>query len=630
MDAATAFELGRKTMKIADKIIKFVKEDNEKSFGLDEVVCAKLEGNDPIPGRAGALLVIDFTSKDGYLSIHLEQGKSFTRTELTANPFPVSSHLWNGPDLLKKTKYRSMLASLFHDLIWSHKGELAQAFGITIEEVLEWGNGVLYSLWIYASGKSLLGKIEARLAWSVCDFSKGWYHDAKELLGLHSVLFALLLLSGCGTPPDWHVTEVTGTNAVLRAMGKEQRVEVVAPATEAPTGIESEVVSAPSAKAWKDCRYSSNWNGSNASKRMMNMVSPKFSDAKFQEYLEWQISIGCDHVHLLMVNEADGEGAGYDVLTDASAKKTALQRVAKIRARGLGIVAWIVADDSDGYRRKIFSDPAKYADGLKDYMPYLSYVVLGLEMDEGEGSAAKWKALRDAVKAAGWDGKFATHHTSGKSTHAGLGTIVMDQLDPSCTTSDIKSSVKALRAKGYEVNGFEYSRGPDASKAKAAIEAGAFGVGNWKGSAATVTTPAVETPAAATADEVDFASLDWCWGGFKGGSAKEVSGCQIGSLKVSGGNMSYKWVAGGCEKLGATSREDADHTPCALFCKIYGKWKGGKWEWISTSRTTRGLKNIEDGYGGWDKTAISKASEYAFVIVSVDGKKRSNVITARK
>lgn len=629
-------------MKIANKVVKYIKEDNSASFGLDEAVAATLYGDNvafvkiPFYRKEYRYVPIsEYTTKDGSLTIAPiinvdENGADIYGICVTVHPFPASSHLWNGPDILPNTRYRSMLASLFHDLIWEHRRELAEAWGVSEKDVLGWGDGVLYAVWMYASSDSFVGRIEARIAWQTCEYAKGWYHDAKKLIGLHSILFALLLMSGCGTPPDWYVTEVTGTNAVLRAMGKEQRVEVVAPATEAPAGIESEVVFAPSAKAWKDCRYSSNWNGSNASKRMMNLVSPKFSDAKFQEYLEWQISVGCDHCHLLLVNEGDGEGAGYDALTDSSARKTALQRVAKIRARGLGVVAWIVADDSDGYRKKIFDNPSKYADGLKDYMPYLSYVVLGLEMNEGEGSSAKWKSLRDAIKKAGWDGPFATHHTSGNSAHAGLGTIVMDQLDPSCTTSDIKSSVKALRAKGYEVNGFEYSRGPDASKAKAAIEAGAFGVGNWKGSAATVTTPAVEVPAAATADEVDFASLDWCWGGFKGGLAKEVSGCQIGSLKVSGGNMSYKWVKGGCEKLGASSSTDADHTPCALFCKIDGKWKGGKWEWVSTSRTTRGLKNIEDGYNGWDKTAISKATEYAFVIVSKDGKKRSNVITARK
>ena len=234
-----------------------------------------------------------------------------------------------------------------------------------------------------------------------------------------------------------------------------------------------------SSKPWRECRKSSNWDGANASRRMMNAVSPKFSDAKFRKYLDWQVSLGCDHVHLLLVNQGDGEGSGYDCLADAGHRAVALSRVREIRSRGLGVVAWVVADDSNGYLRNIFADPKKYAQSLADFFPHLSYIVLGLEMDEGEGSSAKWKALRDAVRDAGWTGPFATHHTSGKYGHAGLGEIVCDQLGPECTASQIKSSVKSLRRKGFEVCGFEYSRGPDRAKAQAALDAGAFGCGNW-------------------------------------------------------------------------------------------------------------------------------------------------------
>ncbi len=622
MDAAAALKIGGKAMKVAEKVIKYVKTDNEATFGLDEEVSVVLFGED-IALILGGGCVEEITTADGSLTITPIENTYYPgwAVRVTAHPFPASSHLWNGPDLLKNNKYRSMLASLFHDLVWEHRTEIAKAWNVSETAVLSWGNGLLYALWMYASESSVTGRIEARLAWSVCEFSKGWYHSLKKLLGLHCLAFALLL-AGCGTPPDWTVAEISGTNAVLRAMGKEQRVEVVAPTMEESA---TEVAVVASAKPWKDCRHSSNWDGANAAKRMMNLVSPKFSDAKVKEYLDWQQGIGCDHVHLLLVNEADGEGAGYDALADTSARKTALARVKQIRARGMGVVAWIVADDSNGYRKKVFADPAKYAAGLKEYMPYLSYIVLGLEMDEGEGSAAKWKALRDAIKSAGWDGTFATHHTSGKSTHAGLGSIVMDQLDPSCSTADIKKSVQALRAKGKDVCGFEYSRGPDKAKAQAALDAGAFGCGNWKGSAATTTTPTTTETPAASKDEVDFASLDFCWGSFSGGKAKLVDGCEIGSLKVSGSGLSYKWAKGGCEKLGASSSTDAACLAC-LFCKIDGRWKGGKFDWISTSRLTRGFENITDGYNGWQKDAVSKATEYAFVIVSKDGGKRTNVI----
>lgn len=132
-----------------------------------------------------------------------------------------------------------------------------------------------------------------------------------------------------------------------------------------------------------------------------------------------------------------------------------------------------------------------------------------------------------------------------------------------------------------------------------------------------------------TSDASKFAELDFCWGGFNGKGATQASNAQIADLKV-GSGLSYRWVSGGCEALGAPNRTDAGYTLACLFCKIDGKWKGGKFDWISTSRTTRDFKNISSGYNGWDKNAISKATAYRFVIISRDGKRRTNVIEVSK
>ncbi len=133
-------------------------------------------------------------------------------------------------------------------------------------------------------------------------------------------------------------------------------------------------------------------------------------------------------------------------------------------------------------------------------------------------------------------------------------------------------------------------------------------------------------PSAPPAPSFDYSSLDWCWGGFSAKSAKPVDGVVIANLKVSSNGMSYSWKSGGCEWLGASSKTDASCLAC-LFCKVDGKWLGGKFDWISTSRTTRDFANIHDGYNGWNPKALSSATEYAFVIVGKDGKRRSNVIT---
>lgn len=639
MDAATAIKIAKEARKVAKKVKELYELDQKKRIRvMRDIILGRFRDDIVFPD--GSVRSVpdfwcdDFAIVDGVFEVFATGDR---------DPFCDGSSL--APDEIGS--WKTIKAALGHDAGYEHLEEIAEAWGWTTEEV-RWLFDAMFGNLLHAETERQKNAVmrvagnafEKIYYWAVRRFG-GFYHSVKQAA---PALLALLLVAGCLAIPDvFEPSDEQPEVAESQQVAVESSLPVVA----------ESATTAASAMPWNQCKYSSNWDGNNAAKRMMNLVSPKFSDAKVKEYLDWQQSVGCDHCHLLLVNEADGEGAGYDALADASAKKTALQRVKQIRARGMGVVAWIVADDSDNYRKRIFNDPAKYANGLKDYMPYLSYICLGLEMNEGEGSSAKWTALRDAIKAAGWTGPFATHHTSGKYGHAGLGSIVMDQLDPSCTVSDIAKSVKALCGKGYEVCGFEYSRGPDKAKAQAALDAGAFGCGNWKGNGPIVT-PSVLTQGNTRSEEnnnqittkeesandkfgdiehdtgsdaVDFASLDWCRGSFSGKSAKIVDGVQIGSLKVSSSGLSYKWVKGGCEKLGASSATDASCLAC-VFCLIDGKWKGGKADWVSTSRTTRDSANIYDGYNGWDKQAISKATAYAFVIVSKDGKKRTNVIKA--
>lgn len=619
MDTAAAIATARKVVKVAKKVKELYELDQKKRIRvMRDIILGRFRDDIVFPD--GSVRSVpdfwcdDFAIVDGVFEVFATGDR---------DPFCDGSSL--APDEIGS--WKTIKAALGHDAGYEHLEEIAEAWGWTTEEV-RWLLDAMFGNLLHAETERQKNAVmrvagnalEKIYFWAVRRFG-GFYHSVKQAA---PALLVLLFVAGCLAIPD--VFEPSDEQPEVAE--SKPAAEVVAPVD--MSKIET-VIEAASARPWKECKYSSNWNGSNASKRMMNLVSPKFSDSKVKEYLDWQVSIGCDHVHLLLVNEADGEGAGYDALADSATRKTALKRVQRIRARGLGVVAWIVADDSDSYRKKIFADPAKYADGLKDFMPYISYIVLGLEMNEGEGSSAKWKSLRDAIKAAGWTGPFATHHTSGKSTHASLGSIVMDQLDPSCSTSDIAKSVKALKGKGYEVNGFEYSRGPDKSKAQAALDAGAFSCGNWKGSGPVVApAPANDGQMTQSADEVDFSALDWCWGGFSGKKAALADVVQIGSLKVTGDGMSYKWVRGGCEQLDNNCSHSNPCCTCALFCLVDGKWVGGKWEHLSTDRTTRAFSNIKDGYGGWDASALSKATAYAFVILDDGAKKRTNVITCKR
>lgn len=130
-------------------------------------------------------------------------------------------------------------------------------------------------------------------------------------------------------------------------------------------------------------------------------------------------------------------------------------------------------------------------------------------------------------------------------------------------------------------------------------------------------------------DAQKFAELNFCWGGFNGSNAVWNTATEISNLRIDS-KLSYQWLKGDCEQLGASDRADASQTLACLFCLIDGKWLGGKFDWISTSRVTRDFRNIETSYHGWDASAISKASAYRFVIISKNGQSRTNVIEVKR
>ncbi len=380
------------------------------------------------------------------------------------------------------------------------------------------------------------------------------------------------------------------------------------------------------------------WHGANASERMMNILSPKMSDETFGKRLAWMKGKGCTVAHVILVNAADGEAGGYAAWNDSDRPKM-LKRWEKIRDAGLILVPWIITDDSKAYRDQLFANADKLVGKMATFLTAeCPYVVLGLEMDEDKSvTADQWKKVRDAVRKR-YKGPLGVHHCSGSSfKFAGLGDIILGQLDPGCTEAQVKAQIKAIKAKGKRAVGFEYSRGPSRKLCLAALEAGAEGVGNWDGGSLPKAVGIVSADdrqetlgSAEPEDAVDYASLNWSYGGFNGKGGKLNDKARIYNLQVSSSGLSYKWMSGGCENLDRNCSHNNPCCTCALFCLVDGKWVGGKVDHISTDRTTRDFKNIDDGYGGWRKSAVTSATAYAFVILDDGGRNRTNVITFRR
>ena len=233
--------------------------------------------------------------------------------------------------------------------------------------------------------------------------------------------------------------------------------------------------------SWKKCRHASCWAGKNAARRMMNIMSPYFTDSKFKEYVKWMSDRGCDTAHFFLINTKDGEGAGYNCATESAHAKLAVKRIEYLRKKGFAIVPWIIADDSATAAKDLFAHADDRVKALSSagLFKYASYVVLGLEMNE-YGSSSDWTKVADALRKV-WKGKTGVHHTSGNSfPFVGLADIVLGQLEPSAATVPaIEKQIAAIRAKGKAAVGFEYARSPDRRLAQAALDAGAVGCGNW-------------------------------------------------------------------------------------------------------------------------------------------------------
>ena len=132
-----------------------------------------------------------------------------------------------------------------------------------------------------------------------------------------------------------------------------------------------------------------------------------------------------------------------------------------------------------------------------------------------------------------------------------------------------------------------------------------------------------DTPAA---DEADYSAFSWAYGGFNGARAA-LDKPRIESLRMNGmSGLSYRWAGPNLSAWGL-SHTDAGALACLFVQRADGSWVGGKFDWISTSRTTRDFKNL-GGYNGWTLAGIPNPCKAAFVIVSADGRRRSNVIAA--
>ena len=142
--------------------------------------------------------------------------------------------------------------------------------------------------------------------------------------------------------------------------------------------------------------------------------------------------------------------------------------------------------------------------------------------------------------------------------------------------------------------------------------------------------PAPEEEEEAPADEenpdsADFSAFQWKFGGVDGSKAK-LDSPRVADLRASASSLSYKWEVG--LRGWGLANSQADALACLFVERSDGTIVGGKFDWVSTSRRTRDLKNVFGGYQKWSLEGVPNPCRIHFVVLSADGRKRSNVVSA--
>jgi hypothetical protein len=371
--------------------------------------------------------------------------------------------------------------------------------------------------------------------------------------------------------------------------------------------------------AWDACTRASCWNGSNAQQRMMNVLSPAFTEAKFAQYRDWMLSVGCNTAHVFLSNKADGEGGGYCIYgtswtweINAAFCATFRARIADLRANGLAVVVWLFADDSSAWNKEAKKNFPNYCADLKaqGLFDQASIVVAGLELDEYYGSPDV-SALVNAIRKV-WPGKVGTHQTSGRYEFAALADVVFYQVSPGKTAAQIKAEAqKVVKATGKPVCFFELDRQPNRALCDAAFSGGAFAVGNWKGEAA------AQPPMPAAGDwPAELADVKWLHANVRDWPATAQM-----TASISGGQIRFPYDKSDAWPVATSGTGKGTNANVWAIVQISGKWFAATWEWLRKGQTSKPVGCLDGSKGDHFKVSPlnkwrPKSGERFYLMVS--------------
>lgn len=239
--------------------------------------------------------------------------------------------------------------------------------------------------------------------------------------------------------------------------------------------------------SWDKCTLSSNWTGANAKTRIMNSLSPHMSEDEFKRRVAWVKDRGCNTMHLILCNQADGEfsryciyGSAFDWSIDKAYCDTFRRRIDYIRSKNLAVVIWLFTDDSSAWNREASKDFDRYLRDVKaeKLLDQASIVCVCLEIEDSFSSAQLAKLIAATRKV--YSGKIGTHQVSGFG-YAGMADYCFYQVQPGKSVAWLKAEARRVKnALGKTpLNFFEIERQENREKSQAVMDNGADACGNW-------------------------------------------------------------------------------------------------------------------------------------------------------
>lgn len=191
-------------IEIGKKMFEYIKDDLTSWMSLKEDVTVKIKGEDvtELFGKQERMICV------GKLTIWSDTTDN--KVVLTAHPFEANEELWNGANVIPNDDYESMLASLFHDLLYGYMDNIAKQLGCKTSEVRKWADKVLFVIW-HDTATSGWERFKARVGYRVCRLFGGMFHTISKWFVIALIIASL---SGCTCVPNWELVEVENGEAV--------------------------------------------------------------------------------------------------------------------------------------------------------------------------------------------------------------------------------------------------------------------------------------------------------------------------------------------------------------------------------------------------------------------------------